>query len=129
MQVGTIAAGRPFIVMQFHRYGSLDMRIRTHGPLSWRESLRVGVKVAGALETAHRSDVVHRDVKPANILLTEYGEPALTDFGIARIAGAFQTDTGNVIGTPAFTAPEILAGQSPTVASDLYGLGATFFVR
>jgi len=68
-------------------------------------------------------------VKPANILLTEYGEPQLTDFGIARIAGGFETRAGFIAGTPAFTAPEVLSGAAPTVASDLYGLGATLFVH
>lgn len=66
-------------------------------------------------------------MKPANILLTEYGEPQLTDFGIARIAGGFETHSGFITGTPAFTAPEVLSGGPPTVASDLYGLGATLF--
>ena len=83
--------------------------------------------MAGALETAHRLGILHRDVKPANILLTDYGEPALTDFGIAHIAGGFETATGAVTGSPAFTAPEVLAGEPPSPAADVYGLGATLF--
>ena len=66
-------------------------------------------------------------MKPGNILLTDYGEPQLTDFGIARIAGGFQTATGVITGSPAFTAPEVLEGASPTPASDVYSLGATLF--
>jgi serine/threonine-protein kinase PknK len=89
--------------------------------------LKLGVKIVGALETAHRLQILHRDVKPANILLTDYGEPALTDFGIAHIAGGFKTATGTFTGSPAFTAPEILSGDPPSVASDVYGLGATLF--
>ena len=85
------------------------------------------MKIAGALETAHRLGTLHRDIKPANILLTEYGEPQLADFGIARIAGGFETATGVVTGSPAFTAPEVLLGRSPTPASDVYSLGATLF--
>ena len=85
------------------------------------------MKMAGALETAHRLGILHRDVKPANILLTEYGEPQLTDFGIAHIAGGFETATGVVTGSPAFTAPEVLDGDTPTPASDVYSLGATLF--
>ena len=126
-QVGTIARGRPYIVMPCHGKGSLEALIRRHGPMDWSETLRIGVKLAGALEAAHRAGILHRDVKPGNVLLTEYGEPQLTDFGIARIAGGFQTATGVIIGSPAFTAPEVLAGASPTPASDVYSLGATLF--
>jgi len=126
-QVGTTARGRPYIVMPCHDKGSLEALIRRHGPMDWSETLRIGVKLAGALEAAHRAGILHRDVKPGNVLLTEYGEPQLTDFGIARIAGGFQTATGVIIGSPAFTAPEVLAGASPTPASDVYSLGATLF--
>ena len=127
LEVGATPSGRPFIVMQYAPNGSLDALIRKRGPLGWGGALRLGVKVAGALETAHRGGILHRDVKPANILLTEYGDPQLTDFGIARMAGGFQTGAGFIAGTPAFTAPEVLSGAAPTVASDLYGLGATLF--
>ncbi len=125
--VGTTDSGRPYIVMEYHRRNSLEVRIRTQGPLRWEDALEVGVKVAGALETAHRMGMLHRDVKPANILLTDYGEPQLTDFGIARVAGAFETTAGEVAGSPAFTAPEVLGGQAPTRSADVYGLGATLF--
>ena len=126
-QVGTTARGRPYIVMPCHDKGSLEALIRRHGPMDWSETLRIGVKLAGALEAAHRAGILHRDVKPGNVLLTEYGEPQLTDFGIARIAGGFQTATGVIIGSPAFTAPEVLAGATPTPTSDVYSLGATLF--
>ncbi|MBV6756894.1 serine/threonine-protein kinase [Rhodococcus opacus] len=124
---GTTGSGRPYIVMQYHPQGSLESRIRRRGPLAWREALALGVKVAGALETAHRLGTLHRDVKPANILLTDYGEPQLTDFGIAHITGGFETSTGTIIGSPAYTAPEVLQGQPPTPASDVYSLAATLF--
>ncbi|MFF0814754.1 protein kinase [Rhodococcus sp. NPDC003318] len=127
LQVGTTDIGRPYLVMPYHRQGSLEARIRRHGPLTTPEVLRLGVKTAAALETAHRAGILHRDVKPANILLTDYGEPALTDFGIAHITGGFETATGTVTGSPAFTAPEVLAGDPPTPAADVYGLGATLF--
>src|SRR5574337_365681 len=127
LEAGTPASGRPYIVMQYHPHGTLDSLIRKHGPLDWRSALRLGVNIAGALETAHQAGILHRDVKPSNILLTEYGDVQLTDFGIARIAGGFETDAGFVAGTPAFTAPEVLSGAAPTVASDVYGLGATLF--
>ena len=127
LQVGSTASGRPYIVMQFHRQGSLDSRIRRGGPLGWDAVLHLGVKLSGALGTAHRTGILHRDVKPANVLLTEYGEPQLTDFGIARIVGGFETTDGHIIGSPAFTAPEVLRGEAPDPGADVYGLGATLF--
>nr|WP_102145157.1 protein kinase [Mycobacterium sp. QGD 101] len=127
LQVGETASGYPYLVMQYHRRGSLEARIRRVGPLPLDEVLRLGVKMAGALATAHGVGILHRDIKPANILYTDYGEPALTDFGIAHITGGFKTATGTFTGSPAFTAPEILSGDPPTQASDVYGLGATLF--
>jgi DNA-binding NarL/FixJ family response regulator len=126
-QVGTTESGLPYIVMQYHPRDSLGTLIFNAGPQSWQDTLHIGVKISGALATAHRLATLHRDIKPANILLTEYGEPQLTDFGIARIAGGFETTTGLITGSPAFTAPEVLHGQPPTPASDLYSLGATLF--
>ncbi|OYD70514.1 non-specific serine/threonine protein kinase [Rhodococcus sp. OK302] len=127
LEVGVTDTGRPYLVMAYHSQGSVDARIRRQGPFSVEEVLRLGVKMAGALETAHLLGILHRDVKPANILLTDYGEPALTDFGIAHITDGFKTATGTVTGSPAFTAPEVLGGEPPSPASDVYGLGATLF--
>ena len=127
LQVGTTGSGRPYLVMPYHRHGSLEARIRVGGPLTLEQALRLGVKMAGAIESAHRLGIVHRDVKPANILLTDYDEPQLADFGIAQIAGGFRTATGTVTGSPAYTAPEVLAGDPPVPAADVYGLGATVF--
>ncbi|MEU2006210.1 protein kinase [Rhodococcus sp. NPDC019627] len=127
LQVGATDGGRPYIVMPYHPQDSLEVQIRRHGPLTVSEALRLGVKMAGAIETAHRLGILHRDVKPANILLTDYGEPELADFGIAHIAGGFETATGAVTGSPAYTAPEVLSGDPPSRAGDVYGLGATLF--
>ncbi|WP_063043850.1 protein kinase domain-containing protein [Nocardia pseudovaccinii] len=127
LQAGVTDNGRPFIVMPYYAHGSLDAQVGRNGPLGLAEALRLGVKMAGALETAHRFGVLHRDIKPANILLTDYDEPTLVDFGIAHIAGGFVTGTGVVTGTPAFTAPEVVAGAPPSPATDVYGLGATLF--
>ncbi|MGW5147254.1 protein kinase domain-containing protein [Rhodococcus koreensis] len=127
LQVGATDSGVPYIVMPYHPDGSLEARVRKEGPLELDEVLRLGVKIAGAVETAHRLGILHRDVKPANILLTEYGEPELTDFGIAHISGGFETATGAVTGSPAYTAPEVLQGDPPSPAADVYGLGATLF--
>ncbi|WP_063020150.1 protein kinase domain-containing protein [Nocardia niwae] len=127
LETGATGSGQPYLVMPYHPLNSLDVWIRQHGPLPVERVLSIGVKIAGALASAHRLGIVHRDVKPGNILLTEYGEPALTDFGIAHIAGGFQTAAGVVTGSPAFTAPEVLEGVDPTPAADVYGLGATLF--
>ncbi|MCQ4121056.1 serine/threonine-protein kinase [Rhodococcus tibetensis] len=127
LQAGITHTGRPYIVMPFHRRDSLDSWITNHGALTAAEALAVGVKLAGALETAHRAGVLHRDIKPGNILLTEYGEPQLTDFGIARITGGEETTRGLVAGSPAYTAPELLSGSDASTVTDVYGLGATLF--
>lgn len=127
LEAGTTAQGLPFLVMPYHRWDSLHTWLRRNGPLALEKVLVLGVKIAGALESAHRLGVVHRDVKPGNILLTDYGEPALTDFGIAHVGVGFQTSEGTLAGSPAFTAPEVLQGGTPTPAADVYGLGATLF--
>ncbi|HUL98947.1 MAG TPA: protein kinase, partial [Mycobacterium sp.] len=127
LQVGETDSGYPYLVMQYYGQGSLEERIRRMGLLPVDEVLHIGVKMAGALESAHRLGILHRDVKPANILLTDYGEPVLSDFGIAHVVGGFKTAAGTFTGSPAFTAPEILAGDPPSPASDVYGLGATLF--
>ncbi|MFD6222313.1 protein kinase domain-containing protein [Nocardia asteroides] len=126
-QAGTTRGGHPYLVMPYHARGSLEQRIQAAGPLDWAATLRLGVKMAGALESAHRVGILHRDVKPANILLSDYSEPELTDFGIARITGGFHTTTGVVSASPAFAAPEVLRGAAATAAADVYGLGATLF--
>lgn len=127
LEVGVTDSGRPYLVTPYYPMGSLDAWIRQHGPLPAEDVLEIGRCIAGALDTAHRLGVVHRDLKPGNILLAEHGEPALTDFGIAHMEGAFRTTAGTVTGSPAFTAPEVLEGHPPTPSADVYGLGATMF--
>lgn len=120
---GVTAAGAPYIVMALQSGGSLADRMRSSGPLPWPDAVDVAVKIAGALETAHRHQILHLDVKPANILISPYGEPALGDFGISRLAGA-ATATGGPRMSLAFAAPERL-GRQATAACDVYSLGAT----
>ncbi|MCZ4558181.1 protein kinase [Rhodococcus maanshanensis] len=127
LQVGTTASGHPYIVMPYHAQRSLDVRIRDHGPLSLEQTLQLGVKLAGAVESAHRIGILHRDIKPANVILTDYGESALSDFGIAHLPDGFETATGTFTATPAFTAPEVLGGGPSSSAADVYALGATVF--
>ncbi len=123
---GETAEGLPYLVMGYQPGGSLADRLHRDGPLPWAEVADIGVKMAGALESAHRAGVLHRDVKPENILVSPFGEPVLADFGIARVTGATHlTASGMVTGTPAHTAPETLRGEAPTAASDVYGLAST----
>ena len=125
--MGVTHSGRPYIVMPFQSLDSLAARVRREGPIPWDEATRLGVRLAGALESAHRVGTLHRDVKPANILLSDYGEAQITDFGIARIEGGFETATGAFTGSLSYSAPEVLNGRPPTPASDIYGLAAALF--
>ena len=127
LQVGVTDSNRPYIVMPYHEAGSLAQRLHRVGRIEWHDALRIAVKLCGALETAHRTGTLHRDIKPGNVLVNDYGEPQLSDFGIARISGGYETATGFFTGTIAFTAPEVLAGSPPTTASDVYSLGATIY--
>jgi serine/threonine protein kinase/N-acetylneuraminic acid mutarotase len=127
LQVGVTESHRPYIVMPYHSVGSLAERVRREGRIGWPEVLRIGVKLCGALETAHRTGTLHRDIKPANVLVNDYGEAQLSDFGTARIAGGYKTVTGYFTGTLSYTAPEVLAGNPPTAAADVYSLGATLY--
>ncbi len=85
------------------------------------------IKVSRALQVAHDAGVLHRDVKPVNILMTRFGEPQLGDFGIARVAGAAATMTQTLRATPVHAAPEVLNGKPATTASDVYGLASTLY--
>jgi serine/threonine-protein kinase PknK len=127
LRVGVTDTGRPYIVMPYMAADSLAVRLRREGPTAWPEALRIAVKLCGALETAHQSGTLHRDIKPANVLVSDYGEPLLSDFGIAHIEGGYETATGFFSGTIDYTAPEVMTGKSATVASDLYSLGATIY--
>nr|BFE88932.1 hypothetical protein GCM10020093_115330 [Planobispora longispora] len=103
--------GRPWIVMQLVDSRTLGAVIREDGPLTPYEVARIGLDVLGALVAAHRVGVLHRDVKPDNVLMATDGRAVLTDFGIAVLEGdSSVTRTGAIIGTPAFIAPERAAG-------------------
>jgi non-specific serine/threonine protein kinase len=129
LQVGVTHSGRPYIVMPFQSLDSLAVRVRREGPVEWQEASRMGVRLSGALECAHRVGTLHRDIKPANILLSDYGEAQLTDFGIARIEGGFETATGAFTGSLSYSAPEVLNGRPPTPQSDIYGLAAAVWTK
>jgi eukaryotic-like serine/threonine-protein kinase len=124
-QASVSADGRPYLVMELCS-ASLGERYRREA-LPVAEVLRVGVKIASAVETAHRAGVLHRDIKPSNILTTAYGNPVLSDFGIAATLG--ESDSTEAVGLSIpWSAPEVLNDEtSGTVASEVWSLGATVY--
>ncbi len=118
----------PYLVMEYLPLGTL--KEKTGKPIAYYDAARILATVARALEYAHNHGILHRDVKPANILLTEEGEPILSDFGIAKILDAEETtqltNTGVGIGTPKYMAPEQVDGKS-TAQTDVYALGVVFY--
>ncbi len=123
------AQGQPCIVMELYPGGSLADLINEVGRLNTQEALEVGVAIASALEASHQSGVLHCDLKPQNILVSEFGQPALGDFGISTFAEE-RTRTGPESGagfTLPYAAPEIVEGESPTIAADIYSLAATLY--
>jgi tRNA A-37 threonylcarbamoyl transferase component Bud32 len=122
------ADGIPWIVMELVTARSLERVLAEDGPLPARRVAEAGMLLLGALASAHAAGVVHRDVKPGNVLLTRDGRAVLTDFGIAAVDGdPALTQTGMVVGTPGFCAPERIRGAPASPASDLWSLGATLY--
>ena len=121
--VGTTTSGMPYLLMPYVARGSLEVGEM----LSWQEAVKYAVRLAGALESAHRAGVLHRDVKPANVLISDFGEPLLADFGIARVSGGFQTTSGQVNASLLYAPPEVLEGKQVTAAADVYSLAATTY--
>ena len=120
--------GRPWIVMQLVHAQSLDQVLAASGPLSPRRAAEMARQLLSALSVAHAAGVMHRDVKPSNVLLGSDDRAVLTDFGIATFQGDPKlTQTGMVMGSPGFTAPERIRGEDASPASDLWSLGATLF--
>jgi hypothetical protein len=123
------ARGHPWIAMRLVPSRTLGAVVREEGPLAPRRVAEIGLQVLGALQAAHDAGVLHRDVKPDNVLLSDDGRAVLTDFGIATIEDDRSvTRTGLLIGTPAFIAPERAAGGRATRASDLWSLGVTLYI-
>ncbi|TDD51391.1 serine/threonine-protein kinase [Saccharopolyspora elongata] len=120
--------GEPFVVMELVPSQSLAAILSKHGALDDHQLAVIADGVAAGLEAAHRAGIVHRDVKPGNVLIGDDGRIKVSDFGISRnIAEHTLTSTGILLGTPAFIAPEVAAGQGVTAVADLWGLGATMF--
>jgi eukaryotic-like serine/threonine-protein kinase len=120
--------GVTFIVMELVNAPTLADLVREGGPLPVERVAEIGVQVAGALEAAHQAGIIHRDVKPGNVMVPERGTAKLADFGIASLQGDPQlTSTGLVIGSPAYMAPEQAKGEASGPPADFWALGATMF--
>ena len=119
--------GRAFLVMEFVEGQTLDRILRTRRLLPLEEVLTIGEQIASGLEYAHRHGIIHRDVKPANILLTREGVVKVTDFGIARITGSETTQSGQTLGTPSYMSPEQVTGQNLDGRSDIFSLGTVLY--
>ncbi|MFE0172767.1 serine/threonine-protein kinase [Streptomyces sp. NPDC059002] len=119
--------GQPWIVMELVQGRSLGAALQ-EGTLGAREAARIGLDVLNALDAAHQAGILHRDVKPDNVMLGRHERVVLTDFGIAQIEGETNlTDTGGFVGSPEFIAPERVLGQRPGPASDLWSLGVVLY--
>ena len=120
--------GRPWIVMELLQARSLSEIIIADGPLAGRAVAKIGIALLGALEVAHAAGVLHRDVKPANVLICTDGRCVLTDFGVARMpAESNLTQPGMVLGSPHFISPERAIGAAFGPPSDLFSLGVTLY--
>ncbi len=124
-------SGHPYLVMEFVEGSTLEDIVEGHigrgEPTPLDRALDIGMQVANALDYAHRRGVVHRDVKPANVLVTHEGLAKIADFGIAKVSGVTLTQTGSFLGTPAFMSPEQFSGGTIDARSDLFSLGAMLY--
>ncbi len=120
--------GRPWLVMEHVPSRSLQELVEEHGPLPWQSVARIGLDVLSGLVAAHRAGIVHRDVKPGNVLVSDEGRAFLTDFGIATATGdSSLTTTGTMIGSPSYMSPERAHGARPGPPTDMWSLGATLY--
>jgi serine/threonine-protein kinase len=120
--------GRPFIVMEYVEGTTLGEEVKQRGPLEPTEVVDLALQVCGGLEHAHAAGLVHRDIKPQNLLLRADGTVKIADFGIARAAETTKlTQIGSVLGTAAYLSPEQALGEEVTAAADIYSLGCVLF--
>ncbi|HEY4347095.1 MAG TPA: serine/threonine-protein kinase, partial [Gaiellaceae bacterium] len=117
-----------YLVLPLFRGGSLADRIRSEGPLGLDTTLDLAAQLAKGLDLLHEHQILHRDVKPSNVLLDDEGTAALTDFGLARSVDSTRlTREGQLLGTVHYLAPELIEGHEATRASDIYALGCVLF--
>jgi serine/threonine protein kinase len=127
LDIGTTRSGRPYFAMDLYHGGSMRERLRRRGPLSAVETASVGAKIADALSAAHSLGVLHRDVKPNNILISKFGEPALADFGVSCLLDSSSSASVLDAFTPQHAAPELMTRGVLTASSDIYALGSTMY--
>jgi serine/threonine protein kinase len=127
LDAGTTESGQPYLATELYEAGSLKDRLRESGPLPAAEVAEIGAKIADALSAAHELGVVHRDVKPGNILVSRFGEPALADFGVGCLLDAATSSAVLDSFSPYHAAPEVISRSSPSPASDVYSLGSTMY--
>ena len=122
--------GMPYLVMEYIPGGTLKHKL-TGNPMPWQEAAKLLIPIARALAYAHENKIIHRDVKPSNILITQSGEPMLSDFGIAKMLEVEETldltGTGVGVGTPEYMSPEQAQGKQVDARSDIYSLGVVFY--
>jgi serine/threonine protein kinase len=118
----------PWLVMEYLESRTFGALLDAEGPIEPRWAALIGSQIADGLAAAHAAGIVHRDIKPGNVLIGTDGQVKITDFGVSRAADDVQlTRTGMIAGTPAFLAPEIARGRTPTSAADVYALGSTLY--
>jgi serine/threonine-protein kinase len=123
-----VVDGHHYLAAEYIQGRSLEQLLETDGPLSLQPLLRITMEIATGLEALHRHGLVHRDVKPSNVMLDEEGSASLTDFGLARGAAySALTRPGQVVGTLDYLAPELIKGTGATAASDVYALGCVVY--
>jgi serine/threonine-protein kinase PknK len=127
LDTGTAASGRLYLAMDLYEGGSMKARLKRSGPLSPAETAVVGAKIADALAAAHSLGVLHRDVKPNNILVSRFGEPALADFGVSCLLDSNASASILDVFSPQHAAPELMARGVPSTSSDVYALGSTLY--
>jgi serine/threonine-protein kinase len=121
------ATGSPYMALELLRGRTLDRLLREEGARPWAEALRLAQRLAEALQEAHLHGIVHRDVKPANVMVLESGEPKIMDFGIAKVEAGALTATGQFFGTPLYMSPEQAHGRPVDARSDIFSLGAVLY--
>jgi serine/threonine-protein kinase len=125
--VGEASDGTAFITMEYVEGRTLRALLDAGQPLPVAESCRIGARVGEALAAAHRHGIVHRDVKPPNIMIGADGTVKLMDFGIARLPDGMRTKTGLIVGSPTYLAPEQIVGRGADRRSDIYALGVVLY--